>query len=102
MSPPSSSGHSNQDKLAGLGDPRQSNQHIFSFFGKIKSDVQHCRFKEEEGESDMAKLLNNVQNGERQIWMEPVHDVLSMLKTVLDKQMQKSVKQMGWPGIKRS
>ena len=44
--------------------------HILSFFGSPKSGVQYCTIKEEEGESDLAKLLNNIPNGDRQVWME--------------------------------
>ena len=44
--------------------------HILSFFGKPKSGIQYCTMKEEEGDSDIAKLLNKIPNGERQVWME--------------------------------
>ena len=44
--------------------------HIFSFFGKIKSRVQYCKIKEEEGDEDITKLLNDIPNGDRQIWMD--------------------------------
>ena len=44
--------------------------HILSFFGKIKSGVQYSKFREEPGESNEAKLLNNILSGERKVWME--------------------------------
>ena len=44
--------------------------HILSFFGTLKSGIQYCTMKEEEGESELAKLLNKIPNGERQAWME--------------------------------
>ena len=50
--------------------------HVFSHFGKIKSEVKWCKIKAEEDESNQAKLLINILSGERQIWMEvekPIH-----------------------------
>ena len=44
--------------------------HVLGHFGKLKSNVQWVRFKQEEDESPLAKLLNNILSGERQIWME--------------------------------
>ena len=44
--------------------------HVFNHFGKVKSNVKWVKIKEEEGESDIAKLLNNIPNGERQFWVE--------------------------------
>ena len=44
--------------------------HILSHFGKIKSNVQWVKIKQEENESSLAKMLNNILSGERQIWME--------------------------------
>ena len=44
--------------------------HILNHFGQVKSNVKWTKMKEEEGESELAKLLNNIPNGERQIWME--------------------------------
>ena len=67
--------HHRQDTLVriswlDLETPDELIHHIFSFFGKIKSNIQYCKIKEEEGESDLAKLLNNIPNGERQFWIE--------------------------------
>ena len=44
--------------------------HILGHFGKIKSSVQWAKIKQEENESQLAKMLNNILSGERQIWME--------------------------------
>ena len=44
--------------------------HILSHFGKIKSNVQWCKIKQEEDESALAKQLNSIMSGERQVWME--------------------------------
>ena len=44
--------------------------HILAHFGKVKSSVQLCKFREEEHESELAKLLNIIPNGERQVWKE--------------------------------
>ena len=44
--------------------------HILGHFGKIKSDVQWVKIKEEEHESNLAKMLNSITSGERQVWME--------------------------------
>ena len=44
--------------------------YVFSHFGNVKSNVKWMTIKEETGESDIAKLLNNIRNGERQFWME--------------------------------
>ena len=52
-------------------------RHVFSYFGKIKSGIKYLNFKEQEGESAMAKLLNNLPNGERQFWMEVEHPIPS-------------------------
>ena len=41
--------------------------HVLSHFGKIKSSVQWCKIKQIDNESDLAKLLNNVMSGERQV-----------------------------------
>ena len=53
-----------------LETPDELLLHVFSHFGKVKSSVQWCKIKEEENESQLAKLLNNILSGERQIWME--------------------------------
>ena len=42
---------------------------MFSHFGKVKSGIKWCKIKEEEGESPLAKLLNNIMTGDRQFWM---------------------------------
>ena len=44
--------------------------HVFGHFGKIKSNVLWVKIKQEENESQLAKMLNNILSGERQIWME--------------------------------
>ena len=67
--------HHRQDTLVkiswlDLETPDELVMHILSFFGKPKSNVQYCTMKEEDGESELAKLLNNIPNGERQVWME--------------------------------
>ena len=46
--------------------------HVFNHFGNVKSNVKWTKIKEEEGESEMAKLLNNILSGQRQFWMEIV------------------------------
>ena len=53
-----------------LETPDELLLHILSFFGNPKSGVQYCTMKEEEGESELAKLLNDIPNGDRQVWME--------------------------------
>ena len=53
-----------------LETPDELLLHVFSHFGKVKSRVQWCKIKEEENESQLAKLLNNILSGERQLWME--------------------------------
>ena len=53
-----------------LETPDELVLHILSFFGNPKSGVQYCTIKEEEGESELAKLLNDIPNGDRQVWME--------------------------------
>ena len=53
-----------------LETPDELLLHILSFFGPLKSGVQYCTMKEEEGESDLAKLLNDIPNGDRQVWIE--------------------------------
>ena len=40
--------------------------YVFSHFGNVKSNVKWMKIKEETGERDIAKLLNNIHNGERQ------------------------------------
>ena len=67
--------HHRQDTLVkiswlDLETPDELLLHILSFFGKPKSGVQYCTMREEEGESELAKLLNKITNGERQVWME--------------------------------
>ena len=44
--------------------------HVLNHFGKIKSNVKWSKIKQEEGDSDLAKLLDNILSGERQVWME--------------------------------
>ena len=44
--------------------------HVFSHFGAMKSNVQWCKIKPENEESEEAKLLNNILSGERQFWIE--------------------------------
>ena len=53
-----------------LETPDDLINHIFGHFGKVKSNVQWVKIKQEENESPVAKLLNNILSGERQIWME--------------------------------
>ena len=53
-----------------LETPDELILHILSYFGKVKSGIQYKKIKEEPGESAEAKLLNNIFNGERQVWME--------------------------------
>ena len=53
-----------------LETPDELLLHVLSFFGNPKSGVQYCTMQEEEGESELAKLLNKIPNGERQVWME--------------------------------
>ena len=53
-----------------LETPDELLLHVLSFFGNPKSGVQYCTMKEEEGESELANLLNKIPNGERQVWME--------------------------------
>ena len=44
--------------------------HVLNHFGKVKSNIKWMKVKEEEGESNIAKMLNSVLCGERQVWME--------------------------------
>ena len=44
--------------------------HMLNHFGKVKSNVKWTKVKEEEGESHLAKMLNSILSGERQVWME--------------------------------
>ena len=44
--------------------------HVFGHFGRVKSNVSWVKMKQEENESQLAKMLNNIFSGERQIWME--------------------------------
>ena len=44
--------------------------HILNHFGHVKSNVRWMKIKEEEGETELEKLLNNISNGIRQVWME--------------------------------
>ena len=53
-----------------LETPDELVTHIFSHFGTLKSNIQWCKIKQEDDESDDAKLLNNILSGERQFWIE--------------------------------
>ena len=53
-----------------LETPDELLVHVFNHFGKVKSNVKWSRIKQEEGDSALAKLLDNIMNGERQFWME--------------------------------
>ena len=53
-----------------LETPDDLVRHVFSHFGKLKSGIQWCRIKEEEGDSQLAKLLNNIMTGDSQLWMD--------------------------------
>ena len=44
--------------------------HVLSHFGKIKSNVMWSKIKQEDNDSPLARLLNSILSGERQIWME--------------------------------
>ena len=44
--------------------------HVFSHFGTMKSNIQLCKIREENEESEEAKLLNDIFSGERQFWIE--------------------------------
>ena len=44
--------------------------HVLSHFGKVKSNVTWVKMKEEKDESQLAKMLNSIRNGDRQVWME--------------------------------
>ena len=44
--------------------------HVLSHFGKVKSNVKWSKVREEEGESHLAKMLNSILCGDRQVWME--------------------------------
>ena len=44
--------------------------YMLNYFGKVKSNVKWTKVKEEEGESQLAKMLNSILSGERQVWME--------------------------------
>ena len=80
--------------------------HVFSHFGKVKSDVQWQKIKQEENESSLSKMLNNILSGERQIWMEVdkgkeglVHDARRQQITVLETRMLDNARRME---VKRS
>ena len=51
--------------------------HVLNHFGKVKSDVKWNKIKQVDGASDIAKLLNNILSGERQVWMEVTHPLPS-------------------------
>ena len=53
-----------------LETPDDLIMHVFNHFGKVKSGIQWCKIKEEEGDSHLAKLLNNIMSGDRQFWMD--------------------------------
>ena len=46
--------------------------HTLSHFGKVKSNVMWVKMREESDESEFAKMLNSIPNGDRQVWMEIV------------------------------
>ena len=39
--------------------------HVFSHFGKLKSNIQGCKIQPKEGESELEKMLNNIEAEER-------------------------------------
>ena len=51
--------------------------HVLNHFGKVKSNVKWNKIKQDDGDSDLAKLLNNILSGERQVWMEVTHPLPS-------------------------
>ena len=53
-----------------LESPDELVFHVFSHFGKMKSNIQWCKMKQENDESEEAKLLNSILCGERQFWIE--------------------------------
>ena len=53
-----------------LETPDELLVHVFDHFGKVKSNVRWSRIRQDEGDSALAKLLDNIMNGERQFWME--------------------------------
>ena len=53
-----------------LETPDELVHHVFSHFGKLKSNIQGCKIQPKEGESELEKLLNNIETEERQFWME--------------------------------
>jgi hypothetical protein len=53
-----------------LETPDNLVNYVFGHFGRVKSNVQWVKIKAEENESQLAKMLNNILSGERQIWME--------------------------------
>ena len=46
--------------------------HTLGHFGKVKSNVMWVKMREESDESEFAKMLNSIPNGDRQVWMEIV------------------------------
>ena len=53
-----------------LETPDELLVHVFNHFGQIKSNIRWSKIKQEEGDGDLEKLLNNILSGERQLWME--------------------------------
>ena len=53
-----------------LETPDEQVSHVFSHFGTLKSNIKWCKMRQENEESEEAKLLNNILSGERQFWIE--------------------------------
>ena len=60
-----------------LETPDELLVHVFSHFGRVKSNVMWNKIREEEGEGETEQLLNNIMNGERQLWIEVNHPLPS-------------------------
>ena len=60
-----------------LETPDELLVHLLTHFGQVKSNVRWSKIRQEDGEGELEKLLNNILRGERQLWMEISHPLPS-------------------------
>jgi predicted transport protein len=60
-----------------LETPDELLVHLLNYFGQVKSNVRWSKIRQEDGEGELEKLLNNILSGERQLWMEISHSLPS-------------------------
>ena len=70
-----------------LETPDELLVHLLNHFGQVKSNVRWSKIRQEDGEGELEKLLNNILSGERQLWMEISHPLPSY--AVVDKRRVK-------------